>query len=64
MRWRAAGLPDATGAVDTSSGFADLDIHQPEAALAGLVACAPLLLGFLLAQRFLRTGLPAGAEKG
>jgi multiple sugar transport system permease protein len=57
-------LLQSTGAVNNSSGFADLDIHQPEAALAGLVACAPLLVGFLLAQRFLRTGLTAGAEKG
>ncbi|WP_208776951.1 hypothetical protein [Streptomyces griseorubiginosus] len=47
-------------AVNNAGGFADLDIHQPEAALAGLVACAPLLLGFLLARRFLRTGLRAG----
>lgn len=57
-------LLQSTGAVNASSGFSDLDIHQPEAALAGLVACVPTLVAFLFAQRFLRTGLLAGAEKG
>jgi multiple sugar transport system permease protein len=57
-------LLQSTGAVNASSGFTDLNIHQPEAALAGLVACAPTLVAFVFAQRFLRTGLLAGAEKG
>lgn len=57
-------LLQSTGAVNASSGFSSLDIHQPEAALAGLVACAPTLVAFLVAQRALRTGLLAGAEKG
>ncbi|TMR90427.1 carbohydrate ABC transporter permease [Nonomuraea basaltis] len=57
-------LLQSTGAVNASSGFSSLPIHQPEAALAGLVACAPTLLAFLLAQRALRTGMLAGAEKG
>ncbi|MFI6299745.1 carbohydrate ABC transporter permease [Nonomuraea sp. NPDC050790] len=57
-------LLQSTGAINASSGFSTLDIHQPEAALAGLVACAPTLAAFLVAQRFLRAGLLAGAEKG
>jgi multiple sugar transport system permease protein len=57
-------LLQSTGAVNASSGFSGLDIHQPEAALAGLFACAPTLAAFLVAQRALRTGLLAGAEKG
>ncbi|MEU5642823.1 carbohydrate ABC transporter permease [Streptomyces milbemycinicus] len=57
-------LLQSTGAVNAGSGFSDLDIHQPEAALAGLVAAAPTLVAFVFAQRFLRSGLMAGAEKG
>ncbi|MEZ0070906.1 carbohydrate ABC transporter permease [Planotetraspora sp. GP83] len=57
-------LLQSTGAVNASSGFSSLNIHQPEAALAGLVACAPMLAAFLVAQRALRTGMLAGAEKG
>ncbi len=45
-------------------GGGAVPIHHPEAARPDWWACAPPLIGLVLAQRFPRTGLPVGAEKG
>lgn len=57
-------LLESTGAINPSLGQSTLPIHAPEAALAGLITVAPILLVFLFAQRFLTSGQLAGAEKG
>lgn len=57
-------LLESTGAINGIGGFNALPIHQPEAALAALVAVAPILVAFLFSQRFLVGGYTAGAEKG
>ncbi|MGH3375824.1 MAG: carbohydrate ABC transporter permease [Actinoallomurus sp.] len=56
-------LLESTGAINGLSGFNSLPIHQPEAALAALVAIGPILVAFLFAQRHLVAGHLAGAEK-
>lgn len=57
-------LLESTGAINGIGGFNSLPIHQPEAALAALVAIAPILVAFLFSQRFLVGGYMSGAEKG
>lgn len=57
-------LLQSTDAINAGSGFAGLPIHQSEAALAALVAVAPVLVAFLFAQRYLGASDISGAEKG
>ncbi|MGH3501821.1 MAG: carbohydrate ABC transporter permease [Nocardioidaceae bacterium] len=57
-------LLQSTDAVNAAGGFSALPIHQPEAALAALVAVAPILVAFLFAQRYLAASDVSGAEKG
>ncbi|TDC46517.1 carbohydrate ABC transporter permease [Jiangella ureilytica] len=57
-------LLQSTDAINAEGGFAALPIHQPEAALAALVAVAPVLVAFLFAQRYLTASDVSGAEKG
>jgi multiple sugar transport system permease protein len=42
----------------------DIPIRMPEAIQASIVVVVPVLIVFLLSQRFGRTGMLAGAEKG
>ncbi|MCT9931289.1 carbohydrate ABC transporter permease [Planotetraspora sp. A-T 1434] len=57
-------LISSTGAVNPSYGATTLPIHQPEAALAALITVGPILVIFLVAQRYLRAGQIGGAVKG
>lgn len=57
-------LISGTGAINSSRGATTLPIYAPEAALAALVAAAPVLLVFLFAQRYLVAGQVAGSVKG
>jgi multiple sugar transport system permease protein len=57
-------LISSTGAVNPSYGATTLPIYQPEAALAALLAVAPILVIFVVAQRYLRAGQVSGAVKG
>jgi multiple sugar transport system permease protein len=57
----ALPLFDAVTGMPTS--FSSLPIHEPEAALAGLISVLPILLVFLFAQRFLVAGQLTGADK-
>ena len=43
---------------------ASAQIQLPQLALATLISVAPVLIIFLVAQRFLVSGLTAGATKG
>ena len=42
----------------------DIPIKKPEAILASLLVIAPVLVIFILSQRFVRSGTLSGAEKG
>lgn len=46
-----------------ADGFSPLPIHEPEAALAALVAVGPILVAFLIAQRYLSKSDLSGAIK-
>lgn len=57
-------LLQSSSAINADGGFSSLPIHQPEAALAAVVAVAPVLVAFLFAQRTLGKSDAAGAVKG
>lgn len=42
----------------------DVPIKKPEVALAAILVVLPVLVIFFAAQRFLRSGMLSGAEKG
>jgi multiple sugar transport system permease protein len=52
-----------TPALNPLNGGSLIDIHRPEAALAGLIAIVPVAVLFMIAQRFLSSGILAGAIK-
>lgn len=63
-------LPVGLTALVSSSGALsnlpsnDVPIKKPEVILASILVVLPVLLVFLVAQRFVRTGVLSGAEKG
>lgn len=57
-------LLDSAGAISPLGGQSTLPIHEPEAALAGLITILPVLLVYIFAVRYLTAGQLAGAEKG
>lgn len=59
-----AALISSSGALNGSAAGSALPINRPEVALAGLLVVLPIALVFLFSQRYLQTGLLAGAEKG
>lgn len=48
----------------SNQAASDIPIKMPEAILAAIIVVLPVLLVFLVSQRFVRTGMLAGAEKG
>lgn len=42
----------------------DVPIKKPEVILAAILVVLPVLLIFMVAQRFVRSGMLSGAEKG
>ena len=56
-------LFSATPALNPGLGASQLPIGRPEVALAGLVVAVPILIVFLLSQRFLVRGILAGGVK-
>lgn len=56
-------LINSSGALENQAAN-DIPIRMPEAIQAAIVVVAPVLIVFLMAQRFVRTGMLAGAEKG
>jgi len=59
-----AALISGTPALNPGLGGSQLDIKRPEVALAALLVIVPIVLIFLFAQRYVRSGLLTGAEKG
>ncbi|MEP6482373.1 MAG: ABC transporter permease subunit, partial [Rhodoglobus sp.] len=60
-----AQLLSSTPAFNPTNGASlALSISLPELAFATLISVAPVLIIFLFSQRFLVTGLTAGATKG
>lgn len=59
-----AALIAGTPALNPGLGGSQLPIKRPEVALAALLVIVPIVLIFLLAQRYVRSGLLTGAEKG
>ena len=59
-----AALISSSGALNGSAAGSALPINRPEVALAGLLVVLPIAVVFLFSQRYLQTGLLAGAEKG
>ena len=63
-------LPVGLTALVSSSGALynlpanDVPIKKPEVILAAIIVVVPVLLIFIVAQRFVRSGLLSGAEKG
>lgn len=63
-------LPVGLTALVSSSGALsnlpanDVPIHKPEVLLAAVLTILPVLVIFLVAQRFVRSGMLSGAEKG
>lgn len=63
-------LPVGLTALVSSSGALsnlpsnDVPIKKPEVILASILVVLPVLLVFMVAQRFVRTGVLSGAEKG
>ncbi|MBD9492230.1 carbohydrate ABC transporter permease [Ensifer sp. ENS11] len=67
---RLYNLPVGLTALVSSSGALsnlpsnDIPIKKPEVILAAVLVILPVLLIFLVAQRFVRSGMLSGAEKG
>jgi multiple sugar transport system permease protein len=57
-------LRESTAALNPSLGCGVSPVLRPELAMATLVATAPVLIVFLLAQRASVTGMPAGTTNG
>ena len=56
-------LFSSTPALNPGLGASQLPIGRPEVALAGLLVAIPVLVVFLLSQRFLVRGMLAGGVK-
>ena len=56
-------LVSGSGALSNLPSY-DVPIRKPEVILAAILVVLPVLLIFLLAQRFVRSGMLSGAEKG
>lgn len=58
-----AALMSASPGINPGSVASDLPIYQPEAAMAGLIVVVPVLIMFLVSQRYLARGIFDGAVK-
>ncbi len=57
-------LISSSGALNPQEAANDLPVGQPEAIQAAILVVLPIVLVFLLSQKYVRAGLNAGAEKG
>lgn len=57
-------LISSSGALNPQSAANNLPVGQPEAIQAAILVVLPIVLVFLLSQKYVRAGLNAGAEKG
>jgi hypothetical protein len=56
-------LISGSGALSNSTA-SEIPIRMPEAIQASILVIAPVLIIFLISQKFVRTGMLSGAEKG
>lgn len=56
-------LLSSTGAMNPTTA-SNIPIGQPEAILSSILVVLPIVLVFLVSQKYVRSGLNAGAEKG
>ena len=59
-----ATLISSSGALTPQSAANNLPIGQPEAIQAAILVVLPIVIVFLFSQKYVRSGLNAGAEKG
>lgn len=59
-----ATLINSSGALNPQSAANNLPVGQPEAIQAAILVVLPIVLVFLVSQKYVRSGLNAGAEKG
>jgi len=59
-----ASLIAGTPALNPALGGSYLDVKRPEVAMAGLVVVVPIIVVFLFSQRYVRSSMLAGGEKG
>jgi multiple sugar transport system permease protein len=57
-------LINSSGALNPQAAANNLPIGQPEAIQAAILVVLPIILVFLISQKYVRSGLNAGAEKG
>lgn len=57
-------LLNSSGALNPQSAANNLPVGQPEAIQAAILVVLPIILVFLVSQKYVRSGLNAGAEKG
>lgn len=57
-------LINSSGALNPQSAANNLPIGPPEAIQAAILVVLPIILVFLVSQKYVRSGLNAGAEKG
>lgn len=57
-------LINSSGALNPQAAANNLPIGQPEAIQAAILVVLPIILVFLVSQKYVRSGLNAGAEKG
>lgn len=57
-------LINSSGALDPQAAANNLPVGQPEAIQAAILVVLPIVLVFLVSQKYVRSGLNAGAEKG
>lgn len=59
-----ATLISSSGALDPQKAASNLSVGQPEAIQAAILVVLPIIIVFLFSQKYVRSGLNAGAEKG
>lgn len=57
-------LISSSGALNPQAAANNLPVGQPEAIQAAILVVLPIILVFLVSQKYVRSGLNAGAEKG
>lgn len=57
-------LINSSGALNPQAAANNLPIGQPEAIQAAILVVLPIILVFIFSQKYVRSGLNAGAEKG
>ncbi len=57
-------LINSSGALDLQAASNNIPVRQPEAIQAAILVVLPIMIVFLVSQKYVRSGLNSGAEKG